>query len=319
MIEQKLYTEIIRTFPINAVELLVLNQQNEILMLKRENEPAKSQWWIPGGRILFAESRMNAAKRLLKNECGMTASAITDFGMYDYQVKNKEANHHHHIISTIYVMKISHGEVKIDSQSNEFKWAQVSEWLKKVEHGFLKHLLLNLSQKKTDPSFWDEQANDKDKIQFIRDDLYNVILQSLSIPCVDLLVRNKKGEILLVKRKNEPEKDKWWVPGGRVHFGEKRTDTAIRKLKEECNLEGTHYTEIGNFEFVYNLKNDRVIHNISSLYSVTVNSENVTLDEQSSDFSWRSSDAWLRESLSEFITDIIKNKITYGKTYGQYN
>lgn len=50
-----------------------------------------------------------------------------------------------------------------------------------------------------------------------------------------IIIRN--GKILLEKRKNEPGKGKWSVPGGLVELGETTEETAIREVKEETNLE----------------------------------------------------------------------------------
>jgi 8-oxo-dGTP diphosphatase len=44
------------------------------------------------------------------------------------------------------------------------------------------------------------------------------------------------GKILLEKRKNEPGKDKWSIPGGLVELGEEAERTAIREVWEETGL-----------------------------------------------------------------------------------
>jgi len=44
------------------------------------------------------------------------------------------------------------------------------------------------------------------------------------------------NKILLEKRKNEPGKGKWSIPGGIVELGEEAQQTAIREVKEETNL-----------------------------------------------------------------------------------
>ena len=49
-----------------------------------------------------------------------------------------------------------------------------------------------------------------------------------------IIVRN--GKILIVKRKSEPGKGRWSVPGGLVELGETVGQTVVREVKEECNL-----------------------------------------------------------------------------------
>jgi ADP-ribose pyrophosphatase YjhB (NUDIX family) len=45
------------------------------------------------------------------------------------------------------------------------------------------------------------------------------------------------GKILLEKRKNEPGKGKWSIPGGLVELGENVEQTVIREVWEETGLE----------------------------------------------------------------------------------
>lgn len=45
------------------------------------------------------------------------------------------------------------------------------------------------------------------------------------------------GKILLEKRKNEPGKGKWSIPGGLVELGETVEQTVLREVKEETGLE----------------------------------------------------------------------------------
>ena len=45
------------------------------------------------------------------------------------------------------------------------------------------------------------------------------------------------GRILLEKRKNEPGKGKWSVPGGLVELGESVEQTVVREVEEETGLE----------------------------------------------------------------------------------
>lgn len=45
------------------------------------------------------------------------------------------------------------------------------------------------------------------------------------------------GKIILVKRRAEPGKGRWSIPGGSVHLGEKVRDATMREAKEESGLD----------------------------------------------------------------------------------
>jgi len=59
------------------------------------------------------------------------------------------------------------------------------------------------------------------------------------------------GRILLEKRKSEPGKGKWSIPGGLVELGEEVEQTVIREVKEETGLEvekPEHIDVVSNLE-----------------------------------------------------------------------
>lgn len=47
----------------------------------------------------------------------------------------------------------------------------------------------------------------------------------------------REGKILLVKRRNEPGRGKWSIPGGLVELGETLEQAVIREFKEETGLD----------------------------------------------------------------------------------
>ena len=60
--------------------------------------------------------------------------------------------------------------------------------------------------------------------KFIPSKLYKRFVENMPLCCLDLIVVNNK-KFILIKRKFNPAKDKWWFPGGRVFFGEDLTST----------------------------------------------------------------------------------------------
>ncbi|MBU2458733.1 MAG: NUDIX domain-containing protein, partial [Planctomycetes bacterium] len=59
------YRRILNNVPILCVDLLIV-YNGKCLLLKRDNEPAKGEFWFAGGRIRKFESIENAAIRIAK-------------------------------------------------------------------------------------------------------------------------------------------------------------------------------------------------------------------------------------------------------------
>lgn len=70
---------------------------------------------------------------------------------------------------------------------------------------------------------------------------------------------NKVLEVLLIKRKDHPFKDKWAIPGGFVNINENLDEAARRELKEETNLENIYLEQLYTYGDVLRDPRSRVI------------------------------------------------------------
>ena len=137
----------------------------------------------------------------------------------------------------------------------------------------------------------------------IPEDIYSQIVCLMPIPCVDILVEDEQGRILLVKRADEPAKGQWWFPGGRIHFLETRIDAATRKLSEECGFDTISLIELGTYDVIVSISgNTGQSHGITTLFCAKYKKGmNLHLDAQSSSADWRLPDEWLKEELYPFV------------------
>ena len=102
--------------------------------------------------------------------------------------------------------------------------------------------------------------------QFIPQKLYDQILKNMPIACVDVAIVSEEA-VFLVKRKDDPAKGEWWVPGGRVLKGEMMKETAIRKCRDEVGIDCDAGPIIYTAETIFSDGPDNIpIHSINSCF-----------------------------------------------------
>lgn len=69
----------------------------------------------------------------------------------------------------------------------------------------------------------------------------------ITVDTVILTIKQNTLQVLLVKRPNEPFKDKWAIPGGYVRMSENLDDAAMRVLKEKTNVDNIYLEQLYTF------------------------------------------------------------------------
>lgn len=143
----------------------------------------------------------------------------------------------------------------------------------------------------------------------ILDDLYKEIIENMPFCCVDIVIHDA-GKVLLVYRKDEPAKNQWWVPGGRIYKNEKLIDAVKRKVKEETGLDVEIEKRIGVYEFT----SDKSLypdvksgtHAIAIVYLVRPikKDQKIEIDSTSENFKWIDK---IEENLAPYIKKILKD------------
>lgn len=114
---------------VNQTADLIVYTDEEVLLIKRGNEPFKGKWASPGGFIDPGETPMEAARRELKEETGVTMNgSLTFVGLFnepnrDPRVKN--------VWSYVYSIKIEK-PVAAEGQDDakDAKWIPIKDVFK---------------------------------------------------------------------------------------------------------------------------------------------------------------------------------------------
>ena len=99
---------------------------------------------------------------------------------------------------------------------------------------------------------------------------YQKIIKSMPIFCIDFLI-SFQNKYLLIKRKEEPLKNLYWVIGGRLMFKEKITHAAKRIQEREIGTYFSNFTEIGFSNYFFpDKQNSRATHTPTLLFHIAL-------------------------------------------------
>jgi len=101
---------IVANVPLVSVDLVV-KYDGGILLGKRENEPAKGEWFMPGGTVLKNEQLTEAVHRVANEELGCAVEITESLGAFEHFYDTSEipdVNSKHYVANGFVVTP--HGE-----------------------------------------------------------------------------------------------------------------------------------------------------------------------------------------------------------------
>lgn len=142
------YLHVIKHTQLVSVDLIILDQENNVLLGLRENEPAKNTWFVPGGRIFKNENLKEALERVSQKELGLTLnqdnSKVELFGVYNHTYRNNFDNDDFgtKYIVFAHIIKVNKENIKLecDEQHSSLRWFTIKDLLEdKQVHQFIKY------------------------------------------------------------------------------------------------------------------------------------------------------------------------------------
>lgn len=125
-LEEKIFSTVLESTPLISIDLLIKNENNEYLLGKRINRPAKGFWFVPGGRILKNETLKVAFERLSLAEIGKCCHIENArlIGPYDHIYTDSVFGEHisTHYVAIAYELKMEKLGEFPTTQHNSYSW-----------------------------------------------------------------------------------------------------------------------------------------------------------------------------------------------------
>lgn len=124
LIPQELYNQILTHMPIVCVDVCII-KNGKVFLAKRNNEPCKGEWYIPGGRVQKNEELIQTAKRKAKDETRLDCIISTkilniETALYEIGINNIPT--HNVNICYLAVPMYSEQVVQLNSENCKYDW-----------------------------------------------------------------------------------------------------------------------------------------------------------------------------------------------------
>ena len=115
---------------------------------------------------------------------------------------------------------------------------------------------------------------------WIDEELFQKIRESMPLASVDLLVVHG-GRLLLMRRLNEPGRGVWFLPGGRIRYGETLREAVLRELEEETGLTPTRIEAKGSMSHIW-----PDAHYVTTFFRIDVEDDDVRINPEHGEYMW---------------------------------
>jgi mutator protein MutT len=112
--------------PVSAVGAVVTNDQGQVLLLRRANDPGKGMLGMPGGFVDHGETAEVALKREVLEEIGLTVKS------FEYLTSQPNTYVYRGItlpvLDLFYTVEVHHGQIElVDGEITSWIWTELSD------------------------------------------------------------------------------------------------------------------------------------------------------------------------------------------------
>jgi 8-oxo-dGTP diphosphatase len=108
--------------PVPTVDI-ILQQESNILLIKRKNDPFKDHLSLPGGFVNEGELVEEAARREMWEETSLTIEPIEILGVYSDPNRDPRG----HVLTVVWVAIVVNGVARANDDSIEVQWVPLND------------------------------------------------------------------------------------------------------------------------------------------------------------------------------------------------
>jgi 8-oxo-dGTP diphosphatase len=120
----------------------LIHRGGKIVVVKRENEPAKGLWSIPGGLLELGERVYDGVKREVMEETGLDVEIDRLLDVIDNIVYDDDGKICYHYVLIDYLCSSSQGDLKAATDVTEAQWIKLKDVNRLPTTKTLKRLLV---------------------------------------------------------------------------------------------------------------------------------------------------------------------------------
>lgn len=128
------------THPIPGVGAIVVGEKG-ILLVRRDKDPGKGLFAIPGGIIEVGETQEDAILREIEEETGIKVELIEMIGTYDLIINDSDNKIKFHFVLIHYIARALSSNIKPESPDSEVKWFSIDDLLGEEIHPQILNLI----------------------------------------------------------------------------------------------------------------------------------------------------------------------------------
>ena len=127
MLEPDTFESIVENAPMVSIDICLVCKGGKLLV-KKNDQPLKGEWFTPGGGIFKNEPRQECIRRVVGSELGITIKEPTDFkpmGVWDHFYENSVMDENvstHYVSLPHYFLPTERPKLSLDPQHDSLSW-----------------------------------------------------------------------------------------------------------------------------------------------------------------------------------------------------